>query len=415
MADRPSGAIGEGIHSQAQTAPVVAVASSTGQVSSNEAKDQPADVTAKKQTTSDGVQTTQAINAATPNASGDKSTSVSSEVETPSTHETAPAKTVAEPELGENSAPPPLPKDTSDSAPPPPEKDTTVTNKPATTTSEETSVSPSQTADPALSKAEDADKADNPLPPPTKPEAAPANVEGAEPDAVEESSKPQSSDNGDNRAVDEGSSAAQDDNGKPGGGNRPTLRIDRIRELSTASLMSATPSTPGTPADETASSALEQDEEGGTPQSANPSGKAKKKKKPKKKKGEKNSPRLPSETVNTVDNSTVQDLKPVPTAPVLLGKEGEGGPVEKADKVDSAEGDGELVEKMGNSGEGGGGPVEKADKMDAEGDGELVEKAESSGEDSAVVVEKPQAEAETTADDAASGSDEWAEFEAVAI
>ena len=100
LADRPSGAIGEGIHSQAQTAPVVAVASSTGQVASNEAKDQPADVTAKKQPTSDGVQTTQAINAGTPNASGDKSTSVSSEVETPSTHETAPAKTVAEPELG---------------------------------------------------------------------------------------------------------------------------------------------------------------------------------------------------------------------------------------------------------------------------------------------------------------------------
>jgi hypothetical protein len=109
-------------------------------------------------------------------------------------------------------------------------------------------------------------------------------------------------------------------------------------------------------------------------------------KKKQKKKGEKNSPRPPSgEAVKDANNSTVQDPKPVATAPV---------------DIPSGEGDGELVEKVDSGG--------------GDGDGEPVEKVDSGGEDSAVMVEKPQADAVKTADDAGSaGSDEWAEFVAI--
>jgi hypothetical protein len=100
-----------------------------------------------KQPTHDVVEATQATDKAAPDASGDKSTSVSNEVDTAPTPEPTPAKAatpskaVPELELGEDPAS--RPPSTDSSIPPPlPEKDTAVINKP-TPVSDETSASPS--------------------------------------------------------------------------------------------------------------------------------------------------------------------------------------------------------------------------------------------------------------------------------
>ena len=382
LADSLSGA---GKHNQAQTTPVIAAAPPAGQVAT---KDQPADVIIKKPSTSDAQETTQAIDRADPNSSGDKSTSNSSEVDKAPTDQTTPAKSAAEPKLGEDQALLPPPPTATPSPPPPPEKDATAINKP-TPTSEEASVSPAQPAESEPSKGEDADKSSEPPAPPSKSEgpaaaAAAAKGDSSEPGASKEESAPQSGANGESHANDEGSAAAQDDDGKPEGATKPVLRLDRIRELSTATSMSGTSSAPGTPAEETASSAVEGEEDGGAPGSAGPLSKSKKKRerererKKAKKKGEKNSPRPPSkETVNVVDNSPVQERKPVATAPVDIPK---------------GEGEGELVEKVDSG----------------EDSAVIVDKVES-GEEAAVMVEKPQADAGKTADD--TGSDGWPDWQ----
>ena len=391
LADSLSGA---GKHSQAQTTPVIAAAPSAGQVA---AKDQPADVIIKKPSTSDAVETTQAIDGADPNSSGDKSTSNSSEVDKAPTDQTTPAKSVAEPKLGEDQAPLPPPPTETPSPPPPPEKDATAINKP-TPTSEEASVSPAQPAESEPSKGEDdADKSSESPVPPSKPEgpaaaaaAAAAKGDSSEPGAPKEESAPQSGANGEALAIDEGSASTQ---GKPEGATKPVLRLDRVRELSTATSMSGTSSAPGTPAEETASSAVEGEEDGGQPESAGPISKSKSKKEKDKekkkererkkaaakKKGEKNSPRPPSkETVNVVDNPAVQDRKPVATAPVDIPK---------------GEGEGELVEKVDSG----------------EDSAVIVDKVDSGEEEPAVIVEKPPADAGKTADD--TGSDEWPDWQ----
>jgi hypothetical protein len=392
LADNPSGAIGEDKHSQAQTASATASAPSAGQVTGNEtknqpeARNQPADVITNKQPTHDAVEANQATNKAAPDPSGDKSTSVSNEVDTASTQETTPAKAVPEPELGEDPAPRPP---STDAPPPLPEKDTAVTDKP-TPTSEETSSSPSQTTQPEV---EDANKTEEPSAQPTEPEApATENADSSKLDgAEEEGPNPQSGVDGDNRAVDEGS-ATQDGDGKADGPTKLTLLTERVRELSTASIMTASSSTPGTPAEEVASSAVDE-EESGAPEQAGTSNKTKtkkererekkKNKKKDKKKGEKNSPHPPSgETMHNADNSTIQDRNPpvVATTP----------PVD----IPSGEGEGELVEKAASSEEDA--PV-------------MVDKVDSSGEDSAVKVERPQNEAGKTAD-GDSGTDEWLDW-----
>ena len=398
MAYNPSGAIGEDKHSQAQTASATAAAPSAGQVAGNEArsqaeaKNQPADVITNEQSTHDDVEATQATGKAATDASGDKSTSVSNEVDTAPTQETTPAKAVPEAERGDDPAPRPL--STSASPPPPvPDKDTAVSNKP-TPTSEETSASPSQTAEPAPAKVEDANETEEHSVQPTEPEAhATENADSSKLDAVEEGLKPQSGVDGDSRAVDEGP-ARQDGDGKPDGATKLTLRTDRVRELSTASIMSASSSTPGTPAEEVASSAVD-DEKGGAPGQAGTLTKNQKKrerekerkKNKNKNKGEKNSPHPPSaETVHNADDSTIQDRNPPVVATIP--------PVD----IPNGEGEGELVEKVESNEEDA--PV-------------LVDNVDSSGEDSAVKVERPEAETGKTADAAdgdSTGSDEWPEW-----
>jgi hypothetical protein len=352
-----------------------------GQVAGDEVQNQPEDVIAKRQPTSDAMEATQAIGGATPISSVEESTSNSSEVDTAQSHQTTSAKAVTQPELGKDSVPLPVPTD-SPSPPPLPEKDTTVAIKP-TPASEESSASSSQTAKPTPLKDEDAAKTSESPAPVPKPEAAAAvEVDGSEPGAVKEKSVPQSSANGDGHTVDEGSANTQDDNGKPDGATKPVLRLDRIRELSTASSMSGTNSALGTPADESASSAVEGDDSG-APESATTLTKAQKRnlKKKLRKKGEKNSPHLPSkETANVVDNTTVQDRKPIATAPVDIPK---------------GEGEGELVEKVEGR----------------EDSAVIVDKVESGGEDPAVIITVEKPEPVKKADD--SGSDEWAEFVAL--
>ena len=378
MADNPSGAIGEDKHSQARATSATAPAPSAELVAGSEANNQLADAITNKQPRHDVVETTQATDKAAPSASGDKSTSVSDEVDATPTQETSPAKAVPELELGED----PTPRPSSADAPPPlPEKDTAVTINP-TPTSEETSAPPSQTAEPAATKVEDANKTDGPSAQSTEPEApATENAESSKLDAIEESPKPQSGADGDNRAVDEGS-AAQDGEGKAEGVAKLTLLTERVRELSTASIMSASSSTPGTPAEEVASSAVDEGE-GGVPEQGGTLSKSQKKKLRKKKnKGEKNSPRPPSgETVHNADDSTIQDRNP----PVVAATP----PVD----IPNGEGEGELVEKVASGEEDA--PV-------------MVDKPDSSGEDSAVKVDMPQADSEARKTvDGDSGTDDW--------
>jgi hypothetical protein len=290
---------------------------------------------------------------------------------------------VPELELGEDSASRPPSTDTS--VPPPlPEKDTVVINK-STPTSDETSASPSQPAEPAPTKVEDANKTEEPSAQPTEPEApATENADSSKQDADEEAPKPQSGVDGETRAVDEGS-ATQDVDAKADGTTKLTpLRIDRVRELSSASIMSASSSISGTPTEEAVSSAVDEEETGapGQASTSTKSKKSKKKNKKNKNKGEKNSPHPTSgETVHNADDSTIQDRNPpvVATTP----------------PVDIPGGDGELVEKVASSEEDA--PV-------------IVDKGDSSGEDSAVKVEMPQPEAEKTTD-GDSGSDEWLDWQ----
>lgn len=350
----------------------------------NEAENEPADVIANKQPMHVAVEATQATDKAAPDASGDKSTSVSNEVDTAQTQETTPTKAVPEPELGEDPAPRP-PSTVASTPPPVPEKDSTAVNRPSPT-SEETSASPAQATEPAPTKVEDANKTEEPSAQPTEPEAhATENADSSKLDPAEEDPKPQSDVDGDQRAVDE-ESATRDDDGKAEAATKLTLLTDRVRELSTASIMSASSSTPGTPAEDVASSAV--DEEEGSRAGTSAKNKKKKKNNKKKNKGEKNSPHPPStETVRNTDNSTTQDRNPpvvATTAPV---------------DIPIVEGESELVEKEASGGEDS--PV-------------LVDKVDSSGgEDSTLVkVERPQGEAEKAAGASGeSSTDEWLDWE----
>ena len=351
---------------------MTAPAPSAELIAGGEANNQLADAITDKQPTHDVVETTQTTDKVVPNASGDKSTSVSDEVDAAPTQEEATlAKVVPELELGED----PTHRPASADVPPPlPEKDTAVTNK-AIPTSEKTSASLSQTAEPALTKAEDANKTEEPPAQTTEPEAPAAeNAEGSKLDAVEESPKPQYGADGDGRVVDEGS-ATQDGEGKAEGVTEISLLTDRVRELSPASILSASSSTPGTPAEHVASSAVDKGGGGAPEQRRTYLSKSQQKMlRKKKKKGEQNSPRPPSgETVHNVDDSTIQDRNP----PVVAATP----PVD----IPNGEGEGELVEKVA-SGE------EDAPVM----------------EDSAVKVDMPQADSEavkTAYGD--SGTDNW--------
>jgi hypothetical protein len=331
-----------------------------------------------KQPTPDAAETTRASDgtaqSAVPDASGEKPASsapISSEVDITQEHEqeqeqeTTPSIAVAaEPESHNNSEAPLTPP--ADSAPPVPEKDTAFAKKPSPT-SEETSISRSQSADPATSKAVDADKSGETLARSSETEAAAtAKGDNLSPGAAgDDPIPPPGAD--DNHTVDEGSAATQSRDAKPDGPAKLRVQTDRIRQLSTGSMMS---SVLETPADSAVSSAAEPDEEGAPGSSVVTSGKSKKKKKKPKKKpaaGTENSPHPPPSgaAANDADNSTEQDPvppKPVPSAP-----------------VDAPEDEGVLVERV-----------------------------DSSGDDSGVIVKAPEAQPEQGGD-AASGED-W-EFE----
>ena len=357
-------------------------APSSAQVAGNEVKNLPADVTTNRQPTHDTVEATQATDKVVPDASGDKSTSVSNEVDTAPTQETTPTKAVPESEHAEDPAPHPPSRNAS--APPPvPEKETAVPNKPPLT-ADETSASPSQAAEPAPTKVEgDANKTEEPSVQPTEQAPATENADSLKLEVVEEGPKPQSGVEGDNSAVDEGS-ATQDGDGKPNGGTKLTLHTDRVREMSTASIMTASSSTPGTPAEEVASSAV--DEESGAPGRAGPLSRSQKKKLKKKlKKGEKNSPHTPSaETLRNMDNSTIQNHKP----PVVATP----APAD----IPGGEGDGELVEK---------------DPCGEEDSPVIVDRVDNEGKDPAVKVEPPLGETGKAVDASGdSSTDEWMDF-----
>ena len=347
---------------------------SAGQVA---AKDQPADLIANKQPTHDAVEATQATGKTAPDASGDKSTSVPNGVDTTLTQETTPVNAVPEPERGEDPSPPPRDSST---PPPVPDKEPAVTNK-FTPTSEETAASPPQTTELAPTIVDDTKETKESSAQPTEPEApAKENADSSKLEAVEEGPKPQFGVDSDNRVVDEGS-ATQDGDVKGDGPTKLTLQMDRVRELSTASMMSSS-STPGTPAEEVASSAIEEEEGGETGEvGASNKKKKNKNKKKNKKKGEKNGSRPPSwETVSNADNSVVQDRNP----PVVATT----APVE----IFNGEGEGELVENMASNEEDA--PI-------------MVDKADGGREDPAAMVERPVGK--LVDDD--SGSDEWLDWQ----
>ena len=142
--------------------------------------------------------------------------------------------------------------------------------------------------------------------------------------------------------------AAKGDDAKSGGAVKPTLRIDHIREVSTASTMSA--SSPGTPGDEVPSSSVEKDDDGDVSKGNLTKAQKKRMREKARKqalKGEKNSP-CPSSgaTSNSVDNSVVQETKPVATAPVDIPVDvpvGEGEGVFVDGKTESGEDDAPVI------------------------------------------------------------------------
>jgi len=314
--------------------------------------------------TSDG-----ATQSAVPDASAEQSTSsgpISSEADNTQAHESTPPKATADPDAP-NAPEAPLTPPADSSAPPPvPVKDAAAVNTP-NPASQETSTSSLQNTDPAALEAVDPAKAgENVAPSSEEDAAAAANSDNPDPEAVAKDPTAQSGGD-DSHATGEGSTATQGEGAKsekqlP----KLALPVDRVRQLSTATVMSSS-SGGETPADEAGSSAVEAEEEGGGAAEPSTPGRApKKKRKSRKKKGEKNSPRPASgATGNDVDNPIEQETEPVTSDPV--------------------------------------------DVPGGEGDGVLVEKAGSSGEDSAVFVDAPQAEPEVekAADATASGSDEW--------
>jgi hypothetical protein len=338
-------------------------------VSDDGAKAQSTEVaTTDKQSNPNGTETTQAnsgpTQSAAPDALGEKSSTsapISNEVDnTQQAHETTPAKAVDESKDHEDlEVPPP----TGSPAPPPvPEKDGDIQE--SSTISEEPATSLPQTTETAASKAVDADETSENLAPSSEAEAdTTAKVDSLDPEAVSKDPVPQP-DADDSHASGEGSGATQGEGTKSDEPVKPTpLRMDRLREPSTASMMSS--SSVETPASEVPPSAVDAEEEGGA------ASKSKKKKRQKKKKGEKNSPRAPSgAAVNDLDDTVKQESRPVTPAPV--------------------------------------------DVRPGEDEGVLVQREDSSGEDSAVMVEKPTAKADTGADaenagDTA-GSEEWLDF-----
>lgn len=344
------------------------------QAGGNEAEAQPAEAIADKESTPDLAEPTQtgdgAAQSAVPDPSAEQPTSsglISNETDNTQAHESTTPEAAADPEAPNAPEAPLIPPADSSVPPPVPAKDAAVVNMPDPA-SQETSTSPPQTTDlAALDAIDPANAVETVAPSLEEDTAAAAKIDSPDPEAIAKDPTAQSGGD-DSHATGEGSTATQGENAESEKPPKLTLPMDRVRQLSTATMMSSSSGGGETPADEAGSSAVEAEEEGGgTGEPGTPAGKGpKKKKKPKKKKGEKNSPRPASgATVNDVDNPIEQETKPVTSDPV--------------------------------------------DVPGGEGDGVLVEKADSSGEDSAVFVDAPQTESEVekAADATASGSDEW--------
>ncbi len=152
---------------------------------------------------------------------GDKSSSISNERDAAPTHETTtPAKAVLESGLDKDPASDPPPTDVS--APPlVPEKDSVTTNQP-TPASEETSASPSQTAEPlaAPTKAEDVNEV------PTS-----ENADSSKPSRKALNHNPVLKAIAVQATVDKRPAATQDGDGKADDVTNLTLRMDRVRGL----------------------------------------------------------------------------------------------------------------------------------------------------------------------------------------
>jgi hypothetical protein len=330
--------------------------------------------TTDKQSNPNGANTTRANNgaaqSAAPDASGEKSSSsapIPNEVDNAhQAHEDTPAKVVDEPKDDND---PEVPPPTGSPLPPPvPDKDGVVQE--SNTISGEPSTSP-QTTETATSNVVDAIETSEILAPSSEAEAdTAAKGDSLDPEAASKDPMPQP-DADDSHANGEGSSATQGEGTKSDESFKLTLRVDRLREPSAASMMSS--SSIETPVDEATPSAVEAEEEGGTADATGTSARSRRKKAKKKKKGEKNSPRAPSgAAVNDLDDTVKQETKLVTPAPV---------------DVPPGEDEGVLVQREDNN---------------------------SSGEDSAVMVEKPTANADTGADAEnagdTTGSEEWLEF-----
>jgi hypothetical protein len=234
--------------------------------------------------------------------------------------------------------PPPVPENTLPEKSPDPQNDANVT-KLHTPTSEPAASAPAKSnGEPEVLNAPDADAKDaSETPAQTEASVKPGNIE--KPDGVATEPAPQTNQN------DEAGGAAKSDDSKSGGPVKPTLRLDHIREASTASTMSA--SSPGTPGDEFPLSSVDDVDASGARLTKNQKKKMRERARKQAQqaqqslKGEKNSPRPSSgATSNSVDNSVVQEPKPVATAPVDV-------PVD----VPVGEGDGVFVDGKTESGE----------------------------------------------------------------
>ena len=248
------------------------------------------------------------------------------------------------------------PANPADTTPPLPELETspddaTVTN-PLTSTSEPAaSASAKPNGESEVPKAPDADA--------KKASEAPAQTEASsvKQGTIEKSDEaaadplPQPPNQNGEAGGEKKPATAKGDDAKPDGPVKPNLRLDHIRETSTASTMSV--SSPGTPADDIPLSSVDKEDDGeasGTKLTKSQKKRMRDKAKRQAQKGEKNSPRLSSgATSNSVDNSVVQETKPVATVPVdtpvnVPAGEGEGVFVDK--KTESGEDDEPVIVEM---------------------------------------------------------------------
>ena len=268
--------------------------------------------------------------------------------------------------------PPPVPTKA-----PTPENDATVTKQNPPTSEPAASAEPNGEVEVSNAPDADAKKASETQAQTVAPSVKQGNGEKPDMSATEPALQP--SQNGE--AGSENPTSAKVDDTKSAGPTKPTLRLDHVREISTSSTMSA--SSPGTPADEAQSSAIERDDDADASgaklsktQKKRMREKASKARKAQQtQKGEKNSPRPSSGAAsNNVDNSVVQEPKPVATTPVDV----------------------------------------PADVPVGEGEGVLVSGKTESGEDDApVIVEKPKAvatEAAKTSGKTSDDDDDWAWF-----